>query len=57
MVCVMNCSIAIMFLTATIYLKLTTSRSKQVDALKNVMNKTQSQHYEKIVKERRDISM
>lgn len=53
----MYCSIAIMFLVATIYLMLTTNRSKEIDDLYAVMNEKQSQHFEQIVKERRDISM
>ena len=57
MACVMYCSIAIMFLVATIYLMLTTNRSKEIDDLYAVMNEKQSQHFEQIVKERRDISM
>lgn len=53
----MYCSVAIMFLVATIYLMLTTNRSKEIDDLYAVMNEKQSQHFEQIVKERRDISM
>ena len=53
----MYCSIAIMFLVATIYLMLTTNRSKEIDDLYAVMNEKQAQHFEQIVKERRDISM
>jgi Sec-independent protein secretion pathway component TatC len=51
------CSVAIMFLVATIYLMLTTNRSKEIDDLYAVMNEKQSHHFEQIVKERRDISM
>jgi len=57
MACIMYCSVAIMFLVATIYLMLTTNRSKEIDDLYAVMNEKQSQHFEQIVKERRDISM
>jgi hypothetical protein len=57
MVCITNCSIAIMFLVATVYLMIMTSRSKEIDALYNVMDQQQAQNFEKIVKERRDISM
>lgn len=53
----MYCSVAIMFLVATIYLMLTTNRSKEIDDLYAVMNEKQAQHFEQIVKERRDISM
>ena len=57
MPCMVYCSVAIMFLVATIYLMLTTNRSKEIDDLYAVMNEKQSQHFEQIVKERRDISM
>ena len=57
MPCMVYCSVAIMFLVATIYLMLTTNRSKEIDDLYAVMNEKQSQHFELIVKERRDISM
>ena len=57
MVCVLNCSIAIMFLVATVYLMLTTNRSRKIQDLYNVMNQSQRENFEKIVKERRDISM
>ena len=57
MVCVMNCSIAIMFLVGTIYLLITTSRSQEIDELYQVMTQEQIQRFEAIVKQRRDLSI
>ena len=51
----MNCSVAVVFLVATVYVHMTPSTKK--DIYRAYLNEEQNARYDKIIKERRDISL
>ena len=55
MVCLLNCSVGFIFLVAMIYLSFSTDKSLLSVKFTKMLNKTQIEYYEHVIKERRNV--